>query len=152
MADDAANPPPNHPAGYVPPKVWAWNKESGGRFANINRPTAGAREDRELPVGSHPFQLYSLATPNGVNVADVVATNAARAGCDAVPTIDQRHPTVRVDTYQGCGTHRVEYWQMQGNGHTWAGTPGILDLFVGTTNTDFSATTAVLDFFDGTTV
>ena len=82
----------------------------------------------------------------------VVATNAARAGCDAVPTIDQRHPTVRVDTYQGCGTHRVEYWQMQGNGHTWAGTPGILDLFVGTTNTDFSATTAVLDFFDGTTV
>ncbi len=53
---------------YTPPKVWAWNKESGGRFANINRPIAGATHDKELPVGKHPFQLYSLATPNGVKV------------------------------------------------------------------------------------
>jgi len=53
---------------YVPPKVWAWNKESGGRFANINRPIAGATHEKELPVGRHPFQLYSLATPNGVKV------------------------------------------------------------------------------------
>ncbi len=68
MADDAANPPPNHPAGYVPPKVWAWNKESGGRFANINRPIAGPTHDKALPVGKHPFQLYSLGTPNGVKV------------------------------------------------------------------------------------
>jgi GST-like protein len=50
---------------YVPPKVWKWNKASGGRFANINRPVAGATHDKELPVGSHPLQLYSLATPNG---------------------------------------------------------------------------------------
>jgi GST-like protein len=68
MADDAANPPPNHPAGYVPPKVWAWNKESGGRFANINRQIAGPTHDKALPVGKHPFQLYSLGTPNGVKV------------------------------------------------------------------------------------
>jgi len=53
---------------YTPPKVWAWNKESGGRFANINRPIAGATHEKELPVGKHPFQLYSLATPNGVKV------------------------------------------------------------------------------------
>ncbi|HEX5644662.1 MAG TPA: glutathione-dependent disulfide-bond oxidoreductase [Erythrobacter sp.] len=51
---------------YVPPKVWTYDKESGGRFASINRPTAGAREDKALPVGSNPLQLYSLATPNGV--------------------------------------------------------------------------------------
>ncbi|HEY2661265.1 MAG TPA: hypothetical protein VGI79_16210 [Caulobacteraceae bacterium] len=49
---------------YVPPKVWIWNKENGGRFANINRPIAGATHDKMLPVGQHPFQLYSLATPN----------------------------------------------------------------------------------------
>lgn len=53
---------------YTPPKIWAWNKESGGRFANINRPVAGATHDKELQVGKHPFQLYSLATPNGVKV------------------------------------------------------------------------------------
>jgi GST-like protein len=53
---------------YVPPKVWAWNKENGGRFASINRPIAGPTHDKELPVGRHPLQLYSLATPNGVKV------------------------------------------------------------------------------------
>ena len=53
---------------YVPPKVWKWEQESGGRFARINRPIAGATHDKELPVGKHPFQLYSLATPNGVKV------------------------------------------------------------------------------------
>ena len=51
---------------YTPPKVWSWNKGNGGRFANINRPTAGATQEKELPVGRHPLQLYSLATPNGV--------------------------------------------------------------------------------------
>ena len=53
---------------YTPPKVWEWNQASGGRFANINRPTAGATHDKELPVGEHDLQLYSLATPNGVKV------------------------------------------------------------------------------------
>ncbi|WP_417514467.1 glutathione-dependent disulfide-bond oxidoreductase [Minwuia sp.] len=53
---------------YTPPKVWRWDAESGGRFANINRPIAGATHDKELPVGKHPHQLYSLATPNGVKV------------------------------------------------------------------------------------
>jgi GSH-dependent disulfide-bond oxidoreductase len=53
---------------YVPPKVWVWNKPSGGRFATINRPIAGPTHDKELPVGRHPLQLYSLATPNGVKV------------------------------------------------------------------------------------
>jgi GST-like protein len=51
---------------YVPPKVWKWNKENGGKFASINRPIAGPTHDRELPIGKHPLQLYSRATPNGV--------------------------------------------------------------------------------------
>ncbi|MFT7594882.1 MAG: GST-like protein [Paracoccaceae bacterium] len=53
---------------YTPPKVWTWDSESGGRFASINRPIAGPTHDTELPVGKHPLQLYSLATPNGVKV------------------------------------------------------------------------------------
>ena len=53
---------------YKPPKVWQWDQQSGGRFANINRPIAGATHDKELPVGEHPLQLYSLGTPNGVKV------------------------------------------------------------------------------------
>jgi GSH-dependent disulfide-bond oxidoreductase len=53
---------------YTPPKVWTWNKASGGRFANINRPISGPTQDKELPIGRHPLQLYSLGTPNGVKV------------------------------------------------------------------------------------
>jgi GST-like protein len=53
---------------YTPPAIWQWNKENGGKFASINRPIAGATHDKELPVGKHPLQLYSLATPNGVKV------------------------------------------------------------------------------------
>lgn len=53
---------------YTPPAVWTWDSESGGQFANINRPIAGATHDKDLPVGRHPLQLYSLATPNGVKV------------------------------------------------------------------------------------
>ncbi|WP_262693538.1 glutathione-dependent disulfide-bond oxidoreductase [Kordiimonas aquimaris] len=53
---------------YTPPKVWKWDAENGGAFAKINRPIAGATHDKELPVGKHPMQLYSLATPNGVKV------------------------------------------------------------------------------------
>ncbi len=53
---------------YTPPKVWTWEQESGGQFASINRPIAGATHDKDLPVGKHPLQLYSLATPNGVKV------------------------------------------------------------------------------------
>jgi len=62
------NPADNFPAGYEVPKVWVWEKGNGGQFANINRPIAGPTHDKELPVGKHPLQLYSLATPNGVKV------------------------------------------------------------------------------------
>ncbi len=55
-------------ASYTPPKVWTWNKPSGGQFASVNRPIAGQTHEKELPVGKHPFQLYSLATPNGQKV------------------------------------------------------------------------------------
>jgi len=53
---------------YEPPKVWTWDSESGGRFAAINRPVSGATHDKDLPIGEHPLQLYSLGTPNGVKV------------------------------------------------------------------------------------
>jgi len=56
------------PSTYTPPKVWSWNKDSGGKFASINRPVAGPTHDKELPIGRHPLQLYSLATPNGTKV------------------------------------------------------------------------------------
>jgi len=67
MADDAdaAN---NQPPFYVPPEVWTWDQPSGGTFANINRPVSGATREQALPVGRHPFQLYSMGTPNGVKV------------------------------------------------------------------------------------
>lgn len=72
---------------YVPPKVWTWDRESGGRFASINRPIAGATHDKELPVGKHPFQLYSLATPNGVKVTvlleELLAQGVSAAEYDA---------------------------------------------------------------------
>jgi len=74
-------------AAYTPPKVWTWNKANGGRFANINRPVAGPTHDKELPVGKHPFQLYSLATPNGVKVTvmfeELLAAGHAGAEYDA---------------------------------------------------------------------
>ncbi|MEH6635456.1 MAG: glutathione-dependent disulfide-bond oxidoreductase [Halioglobus sp.] len=56
------------PTSYIPPKVWQWNTENGGKFANINRPTAGATHEKEMAIGKHALQLYSLATPNGVKV------------------------------------------------------------------------------------
>ena len=58
----------NDASPYTPPKVWSWQKENGGRFANINRPVAGPTHDKDLPVGRHPLQLYSVGTPNGVKV------------------------------------------------------------------------------------
>ena len=61
-------PPPNYPADYEPAKVWTWDQESGGKWASINRPVAGATHEKVLPVGKHPLQLHSLATPNGVKV------------------------------------------------------------------------------------
>jgi len=72
---------------YVPPKIWEWDAESGGRFANINRPIAGATHDKELPIGEHPYQLYSLGTPNGVKVTvmleELLALGHAGAEYDA---------------------------------------------------------------------
>ena len=77
----------NQPPGYAPPKVWAWDKENGGQFANINRPISGATHEKALPVGDHPIQLYSLATPNGVKVTimleELLAAGHAGAEYDA---------------------------------------------------------------------
>jgi len=74
---------------YIPPKVWKWDSESGGKFANINRPTAGATHEKELPQGSNPLQLYSLATPNGVKVTimleELVELGIKGAEYDAYP-------------------------------------------------------------------
>ncbi|MCE8004007.1 glutathione-dependent disulfide-bond oxidoreductase [Billgrantia ethanolica] len=74
---------------YLPPKVWKWEKASGGEFANINRPIAGPTHDKPLPMGKHPLQLYSLATPNGVKVTimleELLARGHAGAEYDAWP-------------------------------------------------------------------
>lgn len=79
----------NDSSAYVPPKVWTWDKENGGRFANINRPIAGPTHDKVLPVGKHPLQLHSLATPNGVKVTvmleELLACGIAGAEYDAYP-------------------------------------------------------------------
>jgi GST-like protein len=76
-------------SGYALPRVWTWEQASGGRFASINRPIAGATHEHELPVGKHPFQLYSLATPNGVKVTalfeELLALGYADAEYDAWP-------------------------------------------------------------------
>lgn len=75
------------PADYTPPRVWTWQRANGGRFANINRPVAGPTHEKELPVGRHPLQLYSLATPNGVKVTvmleELLALGHAGAEYDA---------------------------------------------------------------------
>ena len=77
------------PSAYTPPKVWTWNKENGGQFASINRPIAGPTHDKELPIGRHPMQLYSLATPNGVKVTvmleELLALGHGGAEYDAWP-------------------------------------------------------------------
>jgi GST-like protein len=85
MADnDPAN---NPPRGYVVPKVWQWDKNNGGQFANINRPVSGATHEKVLPIGKHPLQLYSLGTPNGVKVTimleELLALGHAGAEYDA---------------------------------------------------------------------
>jgi GST-like protein len=80
-------PPQNQPADYTPPSVWTWNSANGGQFASINRPVSGAMRDRELPVGRHPLQLYSLGTPNGQKVTilleELLAAGHAGAEYDA---------------------------------------------------------------------
>ena len=79
----------NDSSPYTPPKIWQWNKENGGRFAHINRPIAGPTHEKELPVGRHPLQLYSLATPNGVKVTvmleELLALGVSGAEYDAWP-------------------------------------------------------------------
>ncbi len=84
---DTASPSSTPPSPYTPPKVWVWDKANGGQFANINRPIAGPTHDKDLPVGQHPLQLYSLATPNGVKVTvmleELLALGHAGAEYDA---------------------------------------------------------------------
>ncbi|MDW5377172.1 glutathione-dependent disulfide-bond oxidoreductase [Halomonas sp. HP20-15] len=79
----------NQENAYTPPKIWTWEKENGGKFASVNRPIAGATHDKELPVGKHPFQLYSLATPNGVKAGvmfeELLALGHEGAEYDAWP-------------------------------------------------------------------
>ena len=90
MSDTPANPKPNpnpNPTPYTPSQVWVWQQPNGGQFASINRPVAGATHDQALPVGQHPLQLYSLATPNGVKVTvmleELLALGHAGAEYDA---------------------------------------------------------------------
>ena len=87
MADDAATLPANQPEGYTPPAIWTWDAPSGGQFANINRPIAGATHDKDLPCGKHKYQLHSLATPNGqkatILLEELLEAGVAEAEYDA---------------------------------------------------------------------
>ena len=83
MADAPAETIPSLPADYVVPKVWNWDRPSGGQFASINRPIAGATHDKVLPVGDHPLQLYSLGTPNGQKVTILLEELLAAGHTDA---------------------------------------------------------------------
>jgi len=89
---------------YAPPRVWTWDQESGGRFAKINRPVAGPTHEQDLPVGEHPLQLYSLATPNGVKVTvmleELLAAGHAGAEYDAW--------LIRIDEGQQFGSGYVD--------------------------------------------
>ena len=84
---------------YAPPKVWSWNKPSGGRFENINRPIAGTTHEKELPVGRHPLQLYSQGTPNGVKVTvmleELPRARPSRRGIRRLADPDRRGRAVR---------------------------------------------------------
>jgi len=83
MADAPLTEIPALPADYVVPKVWSWDRPSGGTFANINRPIAGPTHDKELPVGMHPLQLYSLGTPNGQKISILLEELLAAGHKDA---------------------------------------------------------------------
>lgn len=83
MTDPKFPPENNLPAGYEPPKVWTWDQGNGGAFASINRPIAGPTSEKELPVGKHPLQLYSLATPNGQKVTILLEELLAAGHTDA---------------------------------------------------------------------
>ena len=78
-----SDPTKNQPAGYEPARIWQWDASNGGQFANINRPISGATHDKTLPVGKHPFQLYSLGTPNGVKVTILLEELLASGHSDA---------------------------------------------------------------------
>ena len=84
---------------YTPPKVWTWDKPSGGRFENINRPISGSTHEKELPVGRHPLQLYSLGTPNGVKVTvmleELLALGHTRRGIRRLADQNRRRRSVR---------------------------------------------------------
>jgi glutathione S-transferase len=83
MTDTKFPPENNLPAGYVPPKVWTWEPGNGGAFASINRPIAGPTQEKVLPVGKHPLQLYSMGTPNGVKVTIMLEELLAAGHSDA---------------------------------------------------------------------
>jgi polyhydroxybutyrate depolymerase len=102
------------------------------------------------PIAPTTGSEVPFATPNGLAIDDVVATNATRAGCSPIPATEQLFGDVVVDRYQGCdGGGRVEYWRMLGAGHTWAGTTApLLEIVTGPTNQSISANERVLDFFD----
>ena len=104
------------------------------------------------PIAPLSGSKVAFAPPEGLSVDRVVATNAARAGCDPTAVSAQLFPSVIVDTYQGCSENRrVQYWRMIGAGHTWAGAKTLVEFITGPTNMQISATERILDFFDAHT-
>lgn len=139
---------------------WRFAAVAGSGGANLTDPCPASPATDVMvlhgsadPIAPTTGSNVPFATPNGVDIEDVVATNAARAGCDATPVVEQLFADVVVDRYQGCDADlRVEYWRLIGAGHTWAGSSSpLLEIVTGPTNTSISANERVLDFFDTAT-
>lgn len=126
---------------------------SGGANLTETCPASPATDSLVLhgsadPIAPATGSTVVFAPPLGLHVDEVVATNAARAGCDPVPETWAPYPSVIGRRFVGCDV-RIEHWTMVGSGHTWAGAEIRLDALLGPTNTEFSATETALDFFDG---
>ncbi len=125
---------------------------SGGSNLTSLCPTAGPTDALILHGSADPIapvtgNTIAFTPPVNLPVDDVVASFATRNGCDPTPTSSAFTTSVTIDHYS-CGSHRLDYWRMIGAGHTWAGAAFPLDLVTGPTDHSFSATTAVLDYFD----
>ena len=101
---------------YVPPKIWQWKEDKESKFASINRPISGPTHDKELPVGKHPLQLYSLATPNGVKIT-VLLEELLAIGKEGAAFIGSGIAHPRLDRAKGCcGSERCSERCARGSG------------------------------------
>jgi len=96
---------------YTPPEVWTWEKANGGKYASVNRPTAGAQFEQVLPVGERPFQLYSRGTPNGQKVT-IMFEELLEAGVKEAPSTSARATSSAAASWRSTPTPRFRRWSI----------------------------------------